>query len=160
MNASSDLHTITRDKVYRGLARRYRKEKIFRLFGLISVLFGIACVAVLFTDIFSKGIGAFRQTWVKIEVVLNEETLGVPSAAPEELLSANFDGAIKKALQARFPDATERKDKKDLNALLSSAAADTLRNLLRSEPGKFNSKVSVWVLADDRTDTLFKHFNG
>ena len=55
MNASSDLHTITRDKVYRGLARRYRKEKIFRLFGLISVLFGIACVAVLFTDIFSKG---------------------------------------------------------------------------------------------------------
>ena len=160
MSASSDLHTITRDKVYRGLARRYRKEKIFRLCGLISVLFGIACVAVLFTDIFSKGIGAFRQTWVKIEVVLNAETLGVPSAAPEELLGANFDGAIKKALQARFADATERKDKKDLNALLSSAAADTLRNLLRSEPEKFNSTVSVWVLADDRTDTFFKHFRG
>jgi phosphate transport system permease protein len=157
MSNVSEHHARTRDKVYAGLARRYRKEKMFRAMGMLSVLFGIACVAVLFTDIFSKGIGAFRQTWIKIEVTLDKTVLGIETAEPEQLMNANVDAVIKKALQARFPEVSSREDKKEVYKLVSSSAGDTVRNLLREQPELLGQEVGVWVLADDRTDTFVKH---
>ncbi len=160
MSSVSEHQQNTRDKVYSSLARRYRKERFFRALGLLSVLFGIACVAVLFTDIFSKGMGAFRQTWVKLEVVLDPAVLGIEAATPDALPAANVDAVVKKALQARFPEVTARKDRKDLNALLSSAAGDAVRQLLRDDPAALGQTHTLWVLADDRTDTYIKHFRG
>ena len=94
MNTTNALHTATRDKVYASLKRRYRKEKLFRSIGLLSVLFGVLCVVVLFTDIFSKGIPAFQQAWVQIDVVLDPEVLGVESAEPSALSAGNYNAVI------------------------------------------------------------------
>ena len=44
------------------LAKRHRAESRFKWYGRISIGFGIACVLLLFTDIISKGAGAFTQT--------------------------------------------------------------------------------------------------
>jgi phosphate transport system permease protein len=156
----NDLHTITRDKVYASLKRRYRKEKLFRAMGLLSVLFGIACVVVLFTDIFSKGLPAFRQTWIQLEVVLDPEVLGIVAADANALREANFDAVLARALQARFPEISSRADKKAAKALVSSAAGDSLRTLLAANPDKLGQSVNIWVLADDRTDTFIKHLRG
>lgn len=147
----------TREKVYRSLKRRYRKEKLFRAMGLLSVLFGVACVGILFTDIFSKGIGAFRQSWIKMEVTLDAESLGIQSASEDELAHANFDAVLKKALAQRFADITTRSDKKDAYALVSSAAVDTLRKNLRKDPSGFGKTVTLWVMADDQVDMYLKH---
>jgi phosphate transport system permease protein len=147
----------TREKVYRSLKRRYRKEKLFRAMGLLSVLFGVACVGILFTDIFSKGIGAFRQSWIKMEVTLDAESLGIQSASEDELAHANFDAVLKKALAQRFADITSRSDKKDAYALVSSAAVDTLRKHLRKDPSGFGKTVTLWVMADDQVDMYLKH---
>src|SRR6478736_103825 len=100
--SSGDYHKKTRDLVKNSLARRYRKEKIFRSLGLLSVLFGIACVLVLFGDIGSKGIGAFQNTWIKLEVKLDPALLGVSeSSTVEELQQANYAAVIKDALWLR-----------------------------------------------------------
>ena len=45
----------TTEQVRKTLAARYRAEKRFRAFGMVSVMFGLLAVAVLFTDIISKG---------------------------------------------------------------------------------------------------------
>ena len=153
----SNYQNETREKVYRSLKRRYRKEKLFRALGLLSVLFGVACVGILFTDIFSKGIGAFRQSWIKMEVTLDAESLGIQSASDEELAHANFDAVLKKALAHRFADITTRSDKKDAYELVSSAAVDTLRKHLRNDPSAFGKTVTLWVMADDQVDMYVKH---
>src|SRR6478735_6308659 len=117
--SAGDYHKQTRELVYSGLARRYRKEKIFRTLGLLSVLFSIVCVLVLFGDIGSKGIGAFQNTWVKLEVKLDPALLGVnESSTVEELQRANYDAVIKDALWSRFPEVTTRADKKALFSLI------------------------------------------
>ena len=150
-------HSHTRDKVYASLARRHRKEMIFRTLGLLSVLFGIACVVLLFSDIIGKGMGAFRQTWVQLEVTLDAQELGISEATPDTLMRANFDAVLKQALQKRFADVDGRADKRAVYALLSSSAIDTLRALLREQPEKLGKVVTVWVLADDQVDTFIKH---
>lgn len=156
----NDLHTVTRDKVYASLKRRYRKEKMFQAMGLLSVLFGIACVVVLFTDIFSKGLPAFRQTWIQLEVVLDPEVLGISSADAKALQEANFDAVLARSLQDRFPEISSRADKKAAKALISSAAGNSLQDLLAKSPDKLGQSVNIWVLADDRTDTFIKHLRG
>ena len=156
----NDRHTITRDKVYASLKRRYRKEKLFRALGLLSVLFGIACVVVLFTDIFSKGIPAFKQTWIQLDVVLDPEVLGISSADGNAVQGANVDAVLARALQTRFPEISSRVDKKAAKALLSSSAGDSVLAVLKGNPDKLGQPVTLWVLADDRTDTFIKHLRG
>ena len=48
------------DKIKQSLTRRNRAETRFRWYGRIAILIGLAAVIVLFTDIISKGHGAFR----------------------------------------------------------------------------------------------------
>lgn len=160
MSKNNDLHTITRDKVYASLKRRHRKEMLFRSLGLLSVLFGITCVAVLFTDIFSKGLPAFRQTWIQLQVTLDPEVLGVNASDPQTLTNGNYDAVLTRALASRFPEISSRADKKAAKALLSMAAGDTLRDLLVASPDQLGQTVTVWVLADDRVDTFVKHLRG
>lgn len=156
--STGDYHQQTRERVYGSLARRHRKEKIFRGLGLLSVLFGIACVLVLFGDIGSKGIGAFRNTWIKLDVKLDPAVLGVTeSSTAEEWQRANYDAVIKEALWSRFPEVTTRADKKALFSLVSSSAGDSVRRLLLKKPGQLGQSLSIWVLADDELDTFFKH---
>jgi phosphate transport system permease protein len=155
---TDDYHKRTRELVYSGLARRYRKEKLFRSLGLVSVLFGIACVVVLFGDIGRKGIGAFWNTWIQLEVTLDASTLGISAeSTPEEIQHANYDAAIKAALWSRFPDVSARADKKALYSLVSSGAGDNLRQLLKKHPDLLGQKKLIWILADDEVDTFFKH---
>ena len=54
----------TRARVEASLPRRYRKEKLFHFYGLVSVLFGIGFLFFLFWSIVSNGYSAFWQTYV------------------------------------------------------------------------------------------------
>ncbi|MDH3915143.1 MAG: DUF3333 domain-containing protein, partial [Chromatiales bacterium] len=49
------------DRVQASLRRRYRAEKRFRAYGLISVVVGILFLFVLMASILAKGYPAFRQ---------------------------------------------------------------------------------------------------
>lgn len=156
--SADDYHKQTREQVYRSLKRRYRKERFFRGLGMLSVMFGIACVLVLFGDIGSKGIGAFQNTWIQLTVKLDPAVLGVSAETPpDQWQQANYDAVIKESLWTRFPDVTTRADKKALFSLMSSSAGDSVRRLLVNEPEKLGQAVTLWVLADDQLDTFFKH---
>ncbi|MFT6859295.1 MAG: phosphate transport system permease protein, partial [Thalassolituus oleivorans] len=52
----------TREKVEKSMKRRRAGEMRFRAYGMASVLFGLLCLVLLFSDIIYKGASAFRQT--------------------------------------------------------------------------------------------------
>ena len=71
------MSMTTRQKVEKSMAKRRASESRFRTYGLLSVLFGLLCLVLLFGNIFSKGFSAFSQTVMTAEITLDTEYLGV-----------------------------------------------------------------------------------
>lgn len=152
------MSTIT-DKVRASLGKRYAREKRFRFYGAVSITLSLLFLALLMFDIFSKGIPAFTSTYIKLDVVLDAQTLGVtPEATPEQLRTANYSGVIQNSLQTLIPGVEDRKEKKALKALVSSDAQYELQRLVMADPKLIGSSQSVWVLADDDIDMFHKGY--
>ena len=147
----------TIDKVNKGLAKRHRAEKRFRLYGLLSIIFGLLCLVFLFTDIISKGIGAFTQHYIQLEVELDAQKLGIDDTADiDQLRGANYGAVIKQALRNRF-ETQSRRDRKQLSGLISIGAENQLRELVIANPEKMLNKThTLWFIADDDIDTYLK----
>ena len=145
----------TIDLVRAGLAKRYRAESRFKLYGLGAIIISLLCLAILFISIVGKGYPAFQQTFIQLEVFFDPAVLG-----HENLSSANFPGLVKKTLRNMFPDVKGRSDKRALYQLVSSGAAFQLRKMVLKDPDLVGKTVSVWVPADDDVDMLMKgHFD-
>jgi len=143
--------------VRRGLGRRYRRERVFRMFGLASVIVALASLALLFADVLSKGYRAFEQTRIRLEVQYDPGVLGVaPGAGAEELAGADYDAVVKAALLARFPEVTTRAQKRELTGLLSSSASFELRERLMADPGLLGRRELVELLAHSAVDGYVK----
>ncbi|SDK40950.1 phosphate ABC transporter permease PstA [Microbulbifer yueqingensis] len=145
-----------RERIEQSLARRHRKEKLFRGLGIASIAFGVLAVLVLFTDIISKGSGAFVQTAVQLEVTYDAAELGIDTVDEESLTWANFTGVVREALRERFPDVSGRSEKRELYSLVSTGAPFTLRDRLAANPELLGKTEKVWFAADDDVDTFYK----
>jgi phosphate transport system permease protein len=156
--SEDELRTgATIERVRKGLARRYRRERRFRLYGVLAVGVALLSLVVLFADIIYKGHDAFMQTSMRLEVEYDPELLGISAnPSPGELMSANYDAVVKAALRARFPDVSSRAEKRELNGLVGVAAGYELRRRLAEDPSLLGSAEEVWVLTHSRVDGFMK----
>ena len=149
----------TTELVRKGLAKRYAKEKRFRLYGLLSITLSIVFLAILMLNIFSKGLPAFTSTYIKLEVALDPQVLGVTAeSTPEQLRAADYATAINNSLEKSIPGVTERKQKKALKALVSSDAPYQLRDQVMADPKLIGTIQSLWLPADDEIDMYHKGY--
>ncbi len=147
----------TTEQVRKSLARRYRAERRFRAYGIISIAIGLAALAILFTDIIGKGHSAFFEHYIKLDITFNEQTLDIEDARdPEQLNYGNYDGIVREALKTRVPEVTERLQVRELSALMSIGAGYELRDLLRENPEWLGTTQTLWLLADDDVDLFLK----
>ena len=147
----------TTEKVRLTLKRRYRSEKRFRAYGIASIGIGLMAVLVLFTDIISKGIPGFSETYVQLEVHYDADLLGISDVRDDEQLQfADFSAVIKQGLRDRFPEVQGRGEKRDLYQLVSSGAGYELRERMRDQPALLGKTETLWLLADDDVDVYNK----
>ena len=147
----------TIDLVNKNLAKRYRAEKRFKAYGVAAILFGLACLVILFTDIIGKGHSAFLQTYVYVEVNYDADALDISNVNdPQQLAIADYSAIVKSALREQFSDAKSRKQRRNLYGLVSNGASFTLRESLEDNPALLNQTVGLWLLADDDIDTYYK----
>jgi phosphate transport system permease protein len=141
-----------------GLKKRYAKEKRFRFFGLVSILISFLFLIVLLTDIISKGLPAFQQSYVKLSVTLDTNALGVTAnSTPDELYSANYSTVIRNALKEKFPGAEGRQERRALsNNVISKSAAYELRDAVIENPELLGTTNDYWFLAKDDIDVFMK----
>lgn len=144
----------TRMKVEAGLGRRYRKERAFRVLGLLATAVGIVFLAVFFSSLIAQGKSAFVQTWVELDIEFSEQILA-PSGKLD-LEYADFDAIVKVALRSGFPDVTDRRERRDLYKLISVGAAYQLRDMLEEDPGLLGSRATVQVPASANLDMIIK----
>ena len=146
-----------KERVARGIARRYRRERNFRLAGLGAVLVGIAFLAFFFYTLIGNGYTAFLQTHILLEVELTESSIDPDGERdPQTLGRADYQGVIRNALMARFPQVEGRNNLRDLFALVSPGAGFELRNQVLANPELVGQTVRQWVVADDDVDMLVK----
>jgi phosphate transport system permease protein len=139
------------DIVRRGLGRRHAAERRFRLYGLAAVCLSLLFLSVLFISIFQSGIGAFRQTFIRLEVFFDPEVIDADDPG-----SGDYGALVKRSLRGMFPDVTGRGELRELYALASSGAAFQLRDMALASPDLIGRTEAVWVPADDDVDMLVK----
>lgn len=144
-------------KIQHSLKRRNRSEARFRWYGRLAVFIGLAAVATLFFDIIGKGHGAFKATYIKLEVHYDQALIDIDNLTDtEQMIAGNWQALPKVALREKFPNVSGRSDKRRLNNLLSSGVGYDLKDRLVANPQLLGEKESVWTLADDDIDTYFK----
>lgn len=147
----------TTNKIQAGLKKRYAKEKRFRLYGLVSIIISFLFLLILLFTIIARGYPAFQQTYIKLDVELDETILKVNKNSDEnDLYTANYGKVIKSSLKEMFPDVKGRKQKRALKNLVSKSAAYEIRDKVLNNPDLLGSRQSYWFLAKDDVDTFMK----
>ena len=144
----------TREKVEAGLARRRRKERVFRASGMLATLAGIVFLGVFFATLIGQGASAFRQTFIELDVTLSEEVLA--PGGELDLEYADFDGIARNALRDLFPSVSGRSERRALNELVSIDAGYQIRDIVAADPDLVGTTQTLQVPASATVDMLVK----
>ncbi|MGV8834378.1 MAG: phosphate ABC transporter permease PstA [Devosia sp.] len=156
-----------------GLRRRHLNEQIFRILGIVAICAALGFVALLFTDVLRKGIPAFNQASLHLEVTYDPALLGVaptPVQTPDQS-DADFHGDVLKWERSvamlnwnKVIDAAMRKvvpagleiDSKQLLTIPETNARHVVREAFVADPTLLGQTKSFDLLASANTDNWVK----
>jgi phosphate transport system permease protein len=137
--------------------RRYAAERRFRFYGALSICIAIAMLGLLLFSIISNGYSAFLRTEVGLDIAFDAAEIDPQGTRdPAVLGNADYAKLIRTALQARFPEATGRQDRRALMDLVSGSAAFQLREAVLADPSLIGTTREIWFPAGDDFDMLQK----
>ncbi len=141
------------------LARRYRAERRFRLYGMFAVGLAASFLVVLLGSMIVRALPAFTVSEVLIDVQFDAAEVAPDGQISDRTLNnVNFQGMARKALYRIFPEVKKRKAKRALGKILSSGADIALRRSIERNHGLLDTTVPVWVKLSDDIDLLVKGF--
>ena len=141
------------------IRKRYAAERRFRFYGIAAIAVTGLFVLVLLLDILVKGFPAFTEHRLVFKVQAEQAALDPQNSGdPAKIRMGDFDGIIREALWKQFPDVTARADRKRLNGLLSSGAADDFRSLVVADPALIGREIAVPVILSDDADQYLKGY--
>lgn len=160
-----------KQKVAASLKRRHRGEMIFREAGRVAVIISLFLVALLFVNIFSKGIPAFWQSAVTLDIHFDPEIIQInpkPEQRPDEsendfrlryqewqteLGFVNFNQLIVNGLKKVVPDV---RSTRDLNRIVTSGERFALRDMVMNDPSIIGETKTLTMLTDANVDVWLK----
>lgn len=134
-----------------GLQWRHRSEQIFKLSGLMAIIFAIGFLVLMVGSIAWTGAGALQESNILLTVDLGPENIN-----PSDLKAAKYSTIVKDALKLQFPDVKKRKERRKLYGILSPDAGLELKEFVASNPDALGGDVTVWLLASDDADLYIK----
>ena len=139
--------------VRKGLPRRHAAEKRFKIYGIIAICFALGMLSLLVITIVSSGYSAFFQTYVKVQVNLSPDDLGVQrGATTAQLQQADYRSAFRSSIRAAFPDVSGRTASRALFALFSTSAEDSVKQYVLANPDAIGKTVPIWVKTSSDVD--------
>ncbi len=139
------------------LRRRYASERRFKLIGRIALALGIGFLALILGTIVANGYSAWQQTFIALDIHFDPERLDPERTRSEDALSAgDYGGLVKASLRNAFPEVRKRRERRQLQALVSPGASFQLREMVLEDPSLIGKARTVWLPADDDVDMLLK----
>lgn len=141
----------------RRLKKRYAAEARFRFLGLLAVSVAIAFLVLLVGTQLIQGVPAFLASKLEISVTLDPAKIDPDGTGdPKVIGDANYRDLLLSALQTRFPEAQDRRQRRDLLGLVSTNATYDLRDMVLAEPALIGQTVTISVYTDDVVDLYRK----
>jgi len=142
--------------------KRNAAESRFKLYGITAIATGLIILAVLLTTIIGNGYSAFQQTFVTLNVELQESKLDKKGERDIEKIKKvstfGYAPLLKGAFEAKVEELSIETDLKSkaMAGLLSKSAAKGLRNLVLEDIEQIGSTVEMTFLANSRVDGYLK----
>ncbi len=134
-----------------GLQGRHNAETIFKLSGLTAIVCAIGFLVFMVGSIAWTGSGALRESHVQLSIDLGPEKVD-----PSNVEAASYQTIVRDALKERFPEVTNRRDRRKLYGLLSPDAALELEQYVLDNPSVVGGVADIWLLASDDLDIYLK----
>lgn len=142
--------------------KRNAAETRFKAYGIAAIAVSLLMLMVLVTTIVSKGLGAYQQTFITLQVELLEKKLDKKGtrilADIKKVTTFGYAPLIKSAVTAKIEelDIETGLKSKQLVGLLSKGAAAQLRDFVISNPDRIGDTVEFRFLASSRVDGYLK----
>lgn len=137
--------------------RRYRAESRFKMYGALALVLTTIFVAGLLVDIVLKGLPAFWQHSLLLEVTPKAEQIDPQGTRdPDVIRRADYFTIARDALRAALPGVDGRQAKRKLDGLLSSGSSNELRGMLVGDPSLLGQTVKARFLLSDDADLYLK----
>jgi phosphate transport system permease protein len=136
---------------------RYRAEARFKLYGIGAIGLTAIFLFIVLADIVVRGYPAFWQHKLLLDVTVERAEIDPQGTRdPAVIRSGDFQLLVRNALRSRFPNVTDRAGRRLLDGILSSGAADALRERVVADPSLVGQTVKVPVLISDDADLYYK----
>jgi phosphate transport system permease protein len=132
-------------------AKRYRSERLFRFYGAAALAISVLFLVYLVVDIAIKAWPSFFESTVTVETMLDPAKIDKANIA-----KGDFSGVLKDAIKAKFPEISARGELKKITGLISSGAADDLRDMTLANPAIIGTTVKFDALFGDSADLYVK----
>jgi phosphate transport system permease protein len=148
---------LASDEAKARVRARYRAEARFRFYGLFAIGLTALFLIVVLADILIRGLPAFTQYWMQLDVTIDAAEIDPKGTKnPADIRGGDFQLLVRDALRAQFPEVKDRSGRRSLDGLLSSAAADRLRDQVVANPSLIGQTVSTRVLLSETADLYYK----
>lgn len=150
--------TNTDQLVNASLKLRRKKERRFKMLGILAIALALCFLVTLMVSILSKGIPGFFQYYITLSVDLDRERLDPMGDLSDQSL---FDGQANKIVQEAIflkTGATSRNEKKAVRKLLSNGSDTRLISFVKSNPKLLDSTQKLKFALDDDADSYFRGF--
>lgn len=159
-------------RVKASLRRRHRQELAFRGLGIGATVVGLAFVALLFINIVGKGLPAFWQASITLDIHFDPEVIAIPPkprqqkgesendfrqrqvAWENEVGLVNFNRLIQAAIARVIPEAADHPH--DAARLVTSGERIALRRMVIDDPSIIGQTRRVNLFTDANIDVWLK----
>ena len=144
------------------LMRRKATEKRFRRYGQIAILVSILMLLALLSTVFFKGVGAFQQTFITLEIELLESKLDKKGNGNIEDIKKVSTFGYTPLIKNTFKSlATEQNIKTNIKAknmakIVSKSAAAQMRNRVLADPSLIGQTIEFTFLTNSWVDGYLK----
>ena len=155
--AAARRHNFTSPAAQARVRSRYRTEARFKAYGLIALSITTVFLVVLLTDVIRRGIPAFFEHSLVIDVPLKTEDIAPGGKRdPASLRQVDYFPVLRDALKAAIPGIESRGGERTLTRLASGAASDTIRAHVLSNPDAIGTTVKLPLLLSATSDLYYK----
>ncbi len=158
--------------IRRGLSSRHARETRFRFYGIAAIASALGFVAILFTIILAKGLPAFTQASLTLDVAFDPAIVKVAEKPQQQagqspadyrravldwerqVTMLNWNRVVEQAVRAAAPDTAA--DSRQILSVVETNARFQLRDMFVADPGLLGRTVPVAMLASANADNWLK----